>query len=272
MKKLVSLLLAILLLAAIPCAAFADEPAAAQTAAERGLAALQATGRAGKIQLPKEESYLSEWKTLYARKAFKAPCLAVEPIPKYPSHMPTMPYLYEGVEATVVAEEDDMSCIIYRGNNNKQYCGWIKSIRLLEEFPGEQYTVGEKPDGELRCRDDITVTWSPAGTYWVNTYQSHSVLSEEVKDCIGFTFEYQIIAENTPHWSTILGPRKIYVKSGGKWQEVGEFPYPDFGAVRVQVWLDEPMDIEAVGSIAQCKYPEIFYFRQTVTDFAFRES
>ena len=61
----------------------------------------------------------------------------------------------------------------------------------------------------------------------------------------------------------------FYVKSGDTWTEVGEFPYPDFGAVKVQVWLDEPMDIDAVGTIAQCSQPNIFWFRQTVTDFAF---
>ena len=48
---------------------------------------------------------------------------------------------------------------------------------------------------------------------------------------------------------------------------MGEFPYPAFGAVKVQVWLDKPMDIDAVGTIAQCKQPDIFWFRQSVTDF-----
>ena len=48
-----------------------------------------------------------------------------------------------------------------------------------------------------------------------------------------------------------------------------EFPYPDFGAVRVQVWLPQPMDIDAVGTIAQCRQPDIFWFRQTLKDIAF---
>ena len=80
--------------------------------------------------------------------------------------------------------------------------------------------------------------------------------------------DYQIIAENTDVWQNILGPRKVYVKTGGEWVEVGEFPYPDFGAVKVQVWLDHPMDIDAVGTIAQCRLPNTFWFRQVVTDFA----
>ena len=264
MKKVLSFLLALILLVGIPCAAFADD--AADDAAERGLAAIQATGHAGRIVLPKEESYLSEWKTLYARKAFRAPCLALESAPKKLSGG-TMPYIYEGMEATVVAEEDDYSCIIFRGHNYKQYVGWIKSIRLLDEFPGEEYTVGQKPDGDLTVRSDVTQAWSQPGFRWLTTDQSYTVLSEEVKDCCGFTFEYQIIAENTPYWNDILGPRKIYVKSAGKWVEVGEFPYPDFGAVKVQVWLKEPMDIEAIGTIAQCKNSEVFRFRQTATDF-----
>ncbi len=267
MKRLTALFL-VLLIIALPCTAFAEETSGMtqEEAAERGLAAIQATGWADSLVLPKEESYLKEWKTGYARKAFKAPCLRVERVSALRTGRQVMPYLYEGTEATVVAEENDMSCIIYRGSDNRLYAGWIQSIRLLDEFPGERHTVGEKPSGELSFRDDITLDWSRCR--WLTTQQNYSVLSEEVKNCVGFTLEYQIIAENTAVWDNILGPRKIYVKSGGEWIEVGDFPYPDFGAVRVQVWLDEPMDIDAVGTIAQCRQPDIFWFRQSVTDFA----
>ena len=215
--------------------------------------------------LPQEESYLAEWKTGYARKAFKSPCLRVERISKLHTGRLTMPYLYEGVKAITVAEENDMSCILYRGNNNKLYAGWIQSIRLLEEFPGESYSVGTAPEGDFEVRDDITVAWSMRS--FLTTQQNYSVLSEEVSGCRGFTLEYQIIAENTPNWDSILGPRKIYVRSGGEWIEVGEFPYSDFGAVKVQVWLEEPTDIDAVGTIAQCSRPDTFFFRQTAYDF-----
>ena len=279
MKKTISFLLMLSLLFTFPGLSFATEPDTESTlsaeqaaAAERGLAAIQATGKADRIVLPKEESYLKEWKTLYARKAFKAPSLPVESVPKLKTGRMTQPYICEGTEATVVAEENDMSCIIYRSHANKQYVGWIQSIRLLEEFPGKQYAAGEKPSEALSYRDDITVSWSQPGFRWLTTDQSYSILSEEVHDCLGFTFEYQLISENTPYWDSILGPRKIYVKSHGEWNEVAEFPYPEFGAVKVQVWLDEPMDFEAIGTIAQCRNSEIFHFRQTATDFAFRES
>ena len=261
MKKTLSFLLCLILLMGIPAAVFADSDAA-----ERGREAIEATGYADKIVLPQEESYLSEWKTLYARKAFKAPCLRVERISKLHSGRDIMPYIYEGVEATVVAEENDMSCMLYRGSDNKLYVGWIQSIRLLDDFPGEQYTVGTEPSGKYDLRDDITVTWSKRS--WLTTQQNYSVLSDAIPNCMGFTLEYQIIDTRTTKWDSILGPRKIYVKSGDTWTEVGEFEYPDFGAVKVQVWLPEPMDIDAVGTIAQCARPDIFYFRQTATDFA----
>lgn len=237
-----------------------------EEAKARGLAAVQETRFPDLIILPQDGSWLKEWKTGYGRKAFKAPCLRVERISELHTGRDVMPYLYEGTKATIVAEENDMSLMIYRGSDNKLYAGWIQSIRLLDDFPGLEYTIGEEPSGDLSYRDDITVDWSRRS--WLTTQQNYSVLSEEVKNCVGFTLEYQIISENTQVWENILGPRKIYVKSGGEWIEVGEFPYPDFGAVKVQVWLDKPMDIDAVGTIAQCKQPDIFWFRQTVTDFA----
>jgi hypothetical protein len=232
----------------------------------RGIAAVQATACSDLVVLPQDGSWLKEWKTGYARKAFKAPCLRVERISQLHTGRDVMPYIYEGTEATVLAEENKMSLIIYRGSDDRFYAGWIQSIRILDDFPGDLYTIGKEPSGDLSFRDDIALDWSRCS--WLNTQQNYTVLSEEVKDCIGFTLDYQIIAENTDVWQNILGPRKVYVKTGGEWVEVGEFPYPDFGAVKVQVWLDHPMDIDAVGTIAQCRLPNTFWFRQVVTDFA----
>ena len=246
-----------------------EDPAAEETAqreaAERGLAAIRETRFPEYLVLPKEESYLKEWKTGYARKAFKAPCLRVERISQLRTGRQVMPYIYEGVEATVVAEENNMSCMIYRGNDNKLYAGWIQSIRLLDEFPGKVYTVGKEPGGEYTTRNDITVDWSKKS--WLTTQQNYSVLSEEVKNCRGFTLEYQIIAENTANWNSILGDRSIYVRAGEEWIEVGSFEYPDFGAVKIHVYLEKPMDINAVGTIADCTQPNVFRFRQTAYDF-----
>lgn len=243
----------------------AAEEAVQHEAAERGLAAIRETRFPELLVLPKEESYLQEWKIGYARKAFKAPCLRVERISQLRTGRQVMPYIYEGVEATIVAEENNMSCMIYRGNDNRLYAGWIQSIRLLDEFPGNEYTVGKEPGGEYTVLKNITVDWSKRS--WLTTQQNYSVLSEEVKNCRGFTLEYQIIAENTSNWASILGDRTIYVKSGDEWIEVGSFAYPDFGAVKIHVYLDKPTDINAVGTIADCTQPNIFRFRQTAYDF-----
>ena len=276
MKRTISILLAavcLLLACGAPSAkaesqgmtGMASESGQLVSPAEKGLAAIRASGWADALVLPEEESYLDEWKTLYARKAFKAPCLRVERIAELHTGRQVMPYLYEGVEVTVVAEENDMSCILYRGNDNKLYAGWIQSIRLLEEFPGEQFVIGQKPEEPCAVRDDITVSWSKRS--WLTTQQNYSVLSEEINNCRGFTMEYQIIDARTPNWDNILGPRKVYVRSGGEWAEVGSFAYSDFGAVKIQVYLENPMDIDAIGTIAQCLQPDIFYFRQTAADF-----
>ena len=57
------------------------------------------------------------------------------------------------------------------------------------------------------------------------------------------------------------------MRSGDEWTAVGSFPYPELGAVRVQVWLPEPMDISAIATIADCHAPNMFEFRQTARDF-----
>ena len=248
----------------------ADGEISAAEAKERGLAAVQATSCWNLLVLPQDDSWLKEWETGYSRRAFKAPCLRVERISALHTGRDVMPYIYEGTEATVVAKENDMSLIIYRGSDDKYYAGWIQSIRILDHFPGEELTIGKAPEGELSYIDDIGLDWSRCS--WLTTQQNYTVLSEEIKDCVGFTLDYQIIAENTNVWENILGPRKVYVKSHGEWIEVGEFPYPEFGAVKVQVWLPKAMDIDAVGTIAQCRLPNTFWFRQVVTDFAVQNS
>ena len=271
MKNLLAFLLALIMLAA-PVLAWADEaddPVIKDPEAEIDAAmsfSLDPFDSSDETTDDPEVKARGIAAVRYARKAFKAPCLRVERISQLHTGRDVMPYIYEGTEATVLAEENKMSLIIYRGSDDRFYAGWIQSIRILDDFPGDLYTIGKEPSGDLSFRDDIALDWSRCS--WLNTQQNYTVLSEEVKDCIGFTLDYQIIAENTDVWQNILGPRKVYVKTGGEWVEVGEFPYPDFGAVKVQVWLDHPMDIDAVGTIAQCRLPNTFWFRQVVTDFA----
>ena len=65
MKKIISTFLGFVLLMSISGAAFAESDAA-----RRGIDAIMNTRYPDLIVLPEEESYLEEWTTGYARKAF----------------------------------------------------------------------------------------------------------------------------------------------------------------------------------------------------------
>lgn len=240
--------------------AFAEE-----SAAERGLEKIKTASNWKCIVLPQEESYLEEWKTLYGRKAWYAPSLFVETMPMMNSGVEPQPSLFEGTEVTVVAEENDMSCILYRSPSYKLYTGWIKSIRLLEEFPGEQHSVGIPREGEFECLHEVenhrSNGWLPG------TEQFFTEFGEPVENCVGFTLEYQLIGENTAVKELVWGSRTVWVNDGENWTAIGYFPYPDSSAVRVQVWLPEPMKVAAVATWAHCDAPNLFDFRQRAGDF-----
>ena len=270
-RRIITAFLVAFLLAGASLSALAEEvqpDTDAAFAAERGRQALLDTGHATFLTFPEEESYLAEWKTLYARKAFHAPCLEVKRAPD--STSANMTYLYEGTAVTVVAEQEEMSCILYRGSNNKQYCGWIKSIRLLEDFPGLTLVSGEPRAESDPAAVAPEISWGEIG--YQKFWHPFSLLSEPVRNCVGFTLEYQLIVENTTKWERIYGPREIWINTGEQWEQAGIFSYPEKGAVKVSVWLEEPKDIFAVGTIAQCQEPYLFDFRQTAYDFRVAKS
>lgn len=263
MKKIYRILAAVCLLCAVlpMFTAHAEEGDAAQ----RGLEAIQTTANWDYIQLPKEESYLDEWKTLYGRKAWYAPSLFVESVPMLKSGAPVRPFLFEGTEVTVVAEENDMSCILYRSSNNKLYSGWIQSIRLLEDFPGPLYYIGEEKEGDFDVLHEVPLRWSVG---WLpQTEQPYTVLEEPLENCLGFTLEYQIIAENTANKDLVMGLRTVWVSDGENWTALGCFDYPENGVVHVQIRLPEPMTVADIATVAHCHAPNLFDFRQTAKDF-----
>ena len=109
------------------------------------------------------------------------------------------------------------------------------------------------------------MTWSKKG--FLDSLQNYSVLNETVENCVGFTLDYQLIAENTWMFDCVFGPRTVYVNDGTEWIQVGSFDYPTQGTVKVTVNLEEPTDIVAIGTIAQVGLPNTFLFRQYATDF-----
>ena len=75
--------------------------------------------------------------------------------------------------------------------------------------------------------------------------QNYSVLNETVENCVGFTLDYQLIAENTWMFDCVYGPRTVYVNDGTEWIRVGTFDYPTQGTVKVTVNLTTPEDVDS---------------------------
>ena len=251
---------------ALLCLLHPTLPACAEeSAAQRGLEKIKTAYNWDCIVLPQEDSWLDEWKTLYARKAWYAPNLFVESVPMLKSGVPTQPFLFEGTEVTVLAEENEMSCILYRHPDNRVYTGWIQSIRLLEDFPGPLYNLGTPREGETETLTFVQNEWSPG--YLPGTEQHYTVLRETVKDCVGFELEYQLIAENTSNKWMVFGPRTVWVSDGENWTALGCFDYFENGTVRVSVRIPEPTDIAAIATVAHCHAPNMFDFRQWAEDF-----
>ena len=274
-RRFLAVLCVFAMLFSLPVLAYADDDSSA--AAQKGLEAIKATGDHKRIQLPKDSSYLDEFKTRYVDFSdvlipvaydqavqMYGPSAPVERIPS--KNGLQMPFAFQGSTVTVVAEQKDYSCILYRNSNNRLRAGWIWNIYLGDEYPGRTEAIGTENSAAKGNIAEIPMTWSEKG--FLKSPQKYTVLEEPVENCVGFTLEYQIISEGTDKRCAILGPRNVYVNDGTDWIKVGSFEYPELGTVRVRVNLDEPMKVAAIGTIADCRLPNTFFFRQIATDFA----
>ena len=236
-----------------------------RSAAARGLELIRTAANWRTLILPQEESYLDEWKTLYPRRAWHAPSLQVEILPRTDTGLDRAPFVCEGTEVTVVAEENDMSLIVYRTPRFKTCAGWIPSIRLLEEFPGETLRIGTAPEGEGVTLHETELRWSDSPCPY--TMRTYTELEEPLDGCTGFVLEYQIIASYATRRDAMLGERTVYVKNGRKWIEAGSFSYTELGAVRVEVRLESPVELRAVAVGDGTRMPATYEIRQTLHDF-----
>ncbi|MBR0160989.1 MAG: hypothetical protein IJQ02_06910 [Oscillospiraceae bacterium] len=242
---------------------FVPTASAEEGGAEAGLRAVEATGDAHYLVLPEDEEYLDPFQQRYVR-ALIGPCAPVERVPWRRSGRLPMPFAYDGVRATVVAKHDEMSLILYLSNSNRLRAGWIRTVFLTDEYPGTFLTIGEEKTGD-DVIPEVPISWSRRS--FLTSAQNYSILEEPVENCVSFTLDYQLISENTEIHSKVLGPRTVYVNSGTEWIEIGTFDYPELGPVLVQVNLPEPMTVAAIGTIADCEEPNVFYFRQYAIDF-----
>ena len=217
------------------------------------------------LELPSAGSWYEAPKTLYIRKAELGPSVQMETVPRVNTGLPTMSPAYEGTKVTAVAEQNGMTCILYPGYDNLQHVGWTLSSNLVESYPSKMIEIGSSGQTGKTLTEHMDQPWSGYGFLTVS--HSFTKLDDPVENCLGFTLEYQIIAERTPYWPMILGPRTIYVFDGSNWTSVGTFEYPEFGAVRAEIRLPEAMRVEGIGVIADCAMPNIFLFRQYASDF-----
>ncbi len=273
----------LLLVCALQSTAYAD---GSQLSGNDAISAVMNTGDNRFIEIPDESCCLSEFKTMYIAKldydwctATKiddiddlkdyqkacGPAVPVERVPEPRSGRRHMPWAYEGTEVTVVAENNDMACIIYLSSDNEMRAGWVQKRFLVDRFPGKVLKTGVNERTDADTIKYVESTWSRKG--FLDSLQNYSVLNQAVKNCVGFTLDYQLIEENTSNWSAIFGPRTIYINDGQEWVKVGVFEYPEHGTVKVNVSMSEPTDIVAIGTIAEVSLPNTFRFRQSCSDF-----
>ncbi len=284
--RMMALALCLVMALALPGftpSALADDEAEPANAA---IQAIMETGDQKYIVLPQEESCLGEFKTRYVahldydwvtptlykckqivkeQQKVCGPAIPVERISALRTGRQPMPWAYEGTKVRVVAEENDMSCILYLSSENKLRAGWVQSRFLVDEFPGQRLSIGSGSGTGTPSTREVKQSWSGKG--FLNSLQNYTVLEEPVSNCTSFTMDYQLIQENTCRWGAIYGPRTVYVNDGSEWIEVGTFEYPQSGTVKVTVNLSRPTDICAFGTIANVSLPNTFRFRQVASDF-----
>ena len=275
MKRLLSLLCILSLLAAFTVAASAEAPllvsnvikgatpagGSSTPAGRPGVNDILATGYGDKLTLPK--SYLDSYEVAYVN-APSGNSVYTYRDPRADQNR-TMPYAFHGVKALVLARQGEFSCILYHGSGSVPVAAWINSEHLSATYPGTVVTIGSSGRAyNAQNIGDVEVQWS--SNNFVGSGQKYSLLDSPVKSCTGFTLDYHVIGRNGAQTQQVLGPRTVYVNDGSGWVEVGSFEYNAMAPIHVVVYLDSPMTVAAVATTAACAKPDTFSFRQTLLD------
>ena len=212
------------------------------------------------IQPPEEQSFVAPY-DMYTNAVKKHNIYAY---PRPNSKSSTRFEIHHGTKVIVLAEQDDYDCIVYYDHKNEYHANWVLSSSLSSTFPGTEQTIGELHSVETETLGDVPVSWSRE--YFPGTRQKYTVLSLPVNHCVSFILEYQVIARNGANPEQIMGSRTVYVYDGTAWTSVGEFSFEQIDAYHITVNLPVPMDVQAVATVADCKKPDTFLFRQCVRD------
>ena len=171
---------------------------------------------------------------------------------------------YHGGRVTVLAEHGNFSCILFRTWKYELKVAWVSTEYLTSWYPGYAGSIGRSSYRSTYNAGDPVMKWSKEN--FVGTQRKYSILESPIKNCVGFTLDYQLVSNNGASKDEVLGPRNVYVNDGSGWTYVGTFEYKKAYACHVDVSLEKPMTLVAVATIADCAKPDTFVFRQAVLD------
>lgn len=171
---------------------------------------------------------------------------------------------FHGGRVTVLAAHGDYYCILFHEQDYQLKTAWVRDVHLTSWYPGETINIGGKSNRAVTNIGDPSMHWSR--DFFVRTHRKYSFLDNPILNCVSFTLDYQLTSRNGSQTEDVLGPRDVYVNDGSGWIRVGSFRYDDRVACHVDITLPEPMTIAAVATIANCREPDNFVFRQSLLD------
>lgn len=216
-----------------------------------------AIGDGNRVKSPSADSYLPEYKAQYIN-APKGNRVYV-----YRSYSSTKdPEMIEhGAKVYVLAENGNVSFIIYRTLENKPRSGWVNANVLSDTYPGYTVTVGTPYDVFAENIGDPSTTWS--GDKMVGTRSKYLIVDKPIENCVSFTLEYRA---QYGGYEDCSGTRNIYINDGTGWRYVGKFPYETAKSYQITVNLDEPTTLCAVATPLEVERTKAFSVRTNVLD------
>ena len=251
MKKILTALFAILLIASLSVTAFAETGIL-----QSGIDLIRETGDQDEIIKPSYHSYFETAQLRYIdapknHSVYVYKGLDTD-IDKPDAKEYLMPFAYEGQMILEVAREQGMSCIIYHDRNFRQHAGWVETRYLTEVFPGKEATVGQTSAAGTAA-EVPALKWSKES--FSGTNEKFVNLAEAVRGCAQLKLAYQVTDTDGVRFEDMLGWRTVYIHDGSGWIRVGQFEYNQQGTVLVTVNLSEATRVEAIAIIASCNEP-----------------
>lgn len=216
------------------------------------------------IELPKSSDYFPEYFSMY----IDAPKEHSVYVYKAPAAKESTRFdtAFHGSRVYVVAEHDDLLCLLYFTKDYKLRAGWVNVDNLNSEYPCETYYPPRASRAGTRGTynfGDPLMSWSKI--HYPGTKSYYSVLNAPVDNCVEFTLDYQVTSRNGSQTKDILGDRDILVYDGEKWIKMGTIDYDEYKPCHIRVTMESPITLYAVATISHCNSTSYIY-RQIVID------